>query len=329
MLPKITIIVTCYNQETTLAQALESIISQETSYSFEIIIGDDFSTDQSRQICLLYREKYPQLIKLIFQETNIGVARNWVSCIQKAQGSYIAACAADDYWHFLKKLEYQVAFLELNKEYGLLYTDYDVMEVKKGMTTKNYLKTTKQKIYQGDNLIKNIFSGQVPILPATAIFRKELFLNNVPIEDFCSIFPIEDWPTWVILSKYCKIGYLPFSSATYRRGHESLSNISDYDKTKKRFEEEHKMYQYICRMFPDDLIYNESGYLVYTDTIMLSLAYKKNDYFKAKEYAKKLHLKGFRNNKTTFATNWVLFKIFNLLKSLKQNLWYSDNFSGG
>jgi len=316
MTPFVSIVVTCYNQDTTLAQTIDSILLQECSFEFEIIIGDDHSSDCSRNICLMYKDKYPEIVHLIFQETNVGVAKNWISCIQASKGLYIAACAADDYWHCKKKLETQINFLRSNPNYGLVYTDYNVLEVKTGKIVESYLKLSKQKIYHGENLIKNIFKGQVPILPATAIFRKDIFDQYVPIKDFIKYCPIEDWPTWIILSKYCSIGYIDISTATYRRGHESLSNISDYEETKNRFNDEHQMYKYLCSLFPDDLNYYEAGYLIYIDTILLSLSYKKNDFKNANIYAKKLHLKGFRNIKTVLASNWILFNVFTLLKKL-------------
>lgn len=314
------VIVTSFNQEATIHQTLLSILQQKCDFVFEVIIADDCSIDKTQKIAEEYQSKFPDVIKLDFRNENLGVGSNWALSVKGAQGKYIFTCAADDYWHQVDKLQIQVAYMEQHLSCGLLYTDYNVIDSNKNKIIQSYLTSTLQQCPQGSGLMTQIFAGKVPILTLTTCFRKELFDMYIPVEDYVKYrFPLEDWPTWIILSKYCKIGYLPFSSATYRRGHESLSNISDYDKTEKRFKAEHKVYQYICRMFPDDLIYNESGYLVYTDTIMLSLAYKKNDYFKAKEYAKKLHLKGFRNNKTIFATNWVLFKIFNLLKSLKQN----------
>lgn len=222
MPPLVSIIITCYNQETTLAQTLESILGQECTFDFEVIIGDDFSTDSSRDICLTYKRRYPSIIRLIYQEKNVGVAKNWLSCIQAANGIYIAACAADDYWHDSKKIQTQIQFFKDNADYGLLYTDYDVLDINTGLVKKSYLKSEKYKIFEGENLTKHFFAGNIHILPATAVFRKHLFDQHIPKDDFSYYFPIEDWPTWVILSKYCKIGYLSLSTATYRKGHESL-----------------------------------------------------------------------------------------------------------
>src|SRR5205823_1701392 len=117
-----------------------------------------------------------------------------------------------------------------------------------------------RKCLEGGGLMKEIFKGKVPMLTLTVFFRKELFDKYVPGDDFIkNKFSLEDWPTWLILSKYSKIKYLPVSTATYRRGHDSISNPLQYEKIEKRFKTEHVMYKYLCDRYPDDLVYDEKG----------------------------------------------------------------------
>lgn len=317
--PIVSVIIIAYNQEKTIRQTIESVLNQKCNFFFEIIIGDDCSTDSTREICLEYQNKNGNIISLLFQETNQGVVKNYLDTIRLTRGKYVAQCAGDDYWNLSSKLQLQFDFLEQHENCGIVHTNCDILNVKNGKILKNYANTSKVATEEG-NLTKSIFQGKTSIFTPTVVFRKELFDKYIPQYDYINLkFPVEDWPTWVILSKYSTIGYLPMATATYRRGHESLSNISDYDKIEKKLSLEHIMYKYVCNLFPEDLLYNEQGYSIYINTVMLSLAYKKNDYPKAKQYANALHLKKFRKLKTICATTWVTFNFFNTMKRLVKN----------
>jgi glycosyltransferase involved in cell wall biosynthesis len=316
-LPLISVIVTSFNQEKTIAQTLDSIICQKCNFFFEIIIGDDYSTDGTRNLILDYEQRFPDIIKPLFQISNTGVAANFVSCVRKAKGKFVAICAADDFWHNPAKLQLQVNFFKTNPDYGLLYTDYDKLNIHKCKIVKSYLKTSNKTIYEGEGLVNFFFSGKVPVLTLTVMFRKDLFDKYIPADDYIKLkFPLEDWPTWMILSKYTKIAYLPVSTATYRYGHESISNPLQYDKIENRFAREKVMYKYLCDMFPEDLLYNENEYIIYSNSILLNLAFKRFDYQSARNYALRLTELGSNEIKINMARNWIPFRVYALLKYL-------------
>jgi glycosyltransferase involved in cell wall biosynthesis len=316
-LPLISVIVTSFNQEKTIVQTLDSIICQECNFPFEIIIGDDYSTDSTRKLILYYQKRFPEKVKPLFQKSNSGVAANFVSCVRRAKGKFVAICAADDFWHNPAKLQLQVNFFETNPGYGLLYTDYDRLNIHKSKIVKSYLKTSGKTIYEGDGLINYFFRGKVPALTLTVMFRKELFDKYIPADDYIRLkFPLEDWPTWLILSKYTKIAYLPVSTATYRYGHESISNPLQYDKVENRFAREKVMYKYLCDMFPEAILYIENDYLKYANGILLNLAFKKFDYPSARKYARRLTELGSNEIKVNIAQKWIPFSLFALSKYL-------------
>jgi len=313
--PIVSVIVTAYNQASTITQTLDSILSQKCTFPFEIIIGDDCSTDGTREICLAYKEKYPEIIHLFFHEINGGIAINFVLSIKKAKGKYIAVCAADDFWHNQSKLQLEVDFLENNSDYGLVYSDYDKLNINTEQVTRNWFKTSQITTYQGEGLVKLFFAGNVPALTLTVLFRKDLYDKYVPFEDYIKFeFPIEDWPTWLILSKYTKIGFLPESTATYRFGHESLSNPENYCKIEEKYAKEKIMYKYLCDRFPEDLLYDGNNYDCYINSILLNLAFKQKDFIKAKEFGKKI---GNKSVKVLCSQNRILFWMFVLFKRIK------------
>jgi glycosyltransferase involved in cell wall biosynthesis len=317
----ISVVVTAYKQEKTISQTIKNILNQHCEMPVEIVIGDDGSDDRTEKIVNKIRNNRRVNIRLIRHSENIGVAANFAQCIKESKGKYIALCAADDYWHNPNKLQLQVDYLESNPDVGLIYTDYHKLNVNTGRITENHLTSSGVKIYQGENLTSAIFSGKVPILTVTVMFRKELFDRYVPADDYIKYkFPLEDWPTWLILSKYTKFAYLPVSTATYRYGHDSISNPTTYEKITARFEKEKFMYKYICDMFPDTLHYDANGYDLYVLGILLNLAYKKKDYSSAKKFASELKILGANTWKVRATENRLAFYVFSTLKQLKAKL---------
>lgn len=108
-----------YNHEQFIEQALDSILSQSVDFKFEIVIGEDCSTDNTRKICLTYQEKYPEKIKLLLPDVNVGMTTNFVNTLLACEGKYTAFCEGDDYWTDPYKLQKQVDFLENNPTYNL------------------------------------------------------------------------------------------------------------------------------------------------------------------------------------------------------------------
>jgi glycosyltransferase involved in cell wall biosynthesis len=110
-----------YNYEKFLAQAIESVLAQRTSFPVEMVIGDDCSTDNTRQIAREYAERYPGRFVLSFNETNIGGTRNWLRTMALCSGKYIALLDGDDYFTDVLKLQKQYDRLESNPEFVLCF----------------------------------------------------------------------------------------------------------------------------------------------------------------------------------------------------------------
>lgn len=116
----VTILTLAYNHEPYIRQCLDGIVMQQTTFTFELLIHDDASTDGTADIIREYESKYPNIIKPIYQKENqyskkipIGVTYLY----PRAKGKYIALCEGDDYWTDPLKLQKQVDFLEANPEY--------------------------------------------------------------------------------------------------------------------------------------------------------------------------------------------------------------------
>jgi glycosyltransferase involved in cell wall biosynthesis len=115
----VSICCTTYNHEQFIAQTVDSFLAQQTDFDFEIVIGDDCSTDGTSAILKLFKEKYPDIITIITPEKNVGAHQNMIDVVKMCRGKYIALCDGDDYWTNPHKLQKQVNFLEANPEYTI------------------------------------------------------------------------------------------------------------------------------------------------------------------------------------------------------------------
>lgn len=114
---QVSIILTVFNHEQFLARALESILIQKTNFRFEIVVGDDASTDDSLAILLDYSKRHPCLFNITSRKINLGGTKNFTDLVRKSRGRYITFIDGDDYWFDPHKLQIQFDFLENNPEF--------------------------------------------------------------------------------------------------------------------------------------------------------------------------------------------------------------------
>lgn len=95
--PKVSVCVISYNQQDYIRQCLDSLVAQQADFPFEIVVGDDCSTDGTREIVLEFVERYPHLVRTNFQPTNTGGSRNNLEVHAAARGDYVAHMDGDDY----------------------------------------------------------------------------------------------------------------------------------------------------------------------------------------------------------------------------------------
>lgn len=129
---KLSVILITYNHVNYIKNSIESIINQNTNFDFELIIGDDDSNDGTREICLDYARKYPDIIKLfLHKKENKRLVLGKMSGIFQiaynllhSNGKYVAICSGDDFWTDSSKLQKQYDFMEKNDNFSLCYHSY-------------------------------------------------------------------------------------------------------------------------------------------------------------------------------------------------------------
>ena len=127
--PLASIVVITYNQEHSLPVTLDCLLKQKTNFPIEIVVGEDCSTDGTREVLADYAQRYPDVIHPIYNEKNKGILGNYVSTLSQCRGKYISGCAGDDHWDDEQKLQMQVDIMESHPEVGLVYTDVIVDSV--------------------------------------------------------------------------------------------------------------------------------------------------------------------------------------------------------
>jgi glycosyltransferase involved in cell wall biosynthesis len=158
-----------YNHGSYIKECIEGILMQKTTFPFEYIIGEDCSTDQTRSIVFDYAKKYPEKIRVITADYNVGANVNNHRITRASRGKYIAVCEGDDYWIDPYKLQKQVEVLEKNRQYSFTAHNYNILQDDK-ITIANQSMKNEYSIYE---LAKNI-----NIQTATAVFKKEIIEND-------------------------------------------------------------------------------------------------------------------------------------------------------
>ena len=127
--PKVSVCVVTYNHEKYIRECLESIVTQKCDFDFEVIVGEDCSTDNTRAIVQEYSDKYPNIIKPLLHEKNIGAMNNFLEVHKKAKGVLIASMDGDDFW-YPGKLDYQIKLFEKNPDIVQVWHCADIVDFK-------------------------------------------------------------------------------------------------------------------------------------------------------------------------------------------------------
>ncbi len=219
--PKVSIVSISYNQEAYIAQALEGFVSQKTTFRFEVIIGDDCSTDKTASIIHEYAKKYPDIIKPILRKKNAGVQKNLIDVLQHAKGAYIALCEGDDFWTDISKLQRQADFLDENPEFGLVFHPVRVFFEKQEQVDSVYPAPDQRKDFTVEGLLKRNF-----IQTNSVMYRRRHYDDTMPLD----ILPL-DWYLHLYHAKGSKIGFINRVMSAYRRHEGGVWWNSDRDFT--------------------------------------------------------------------------------------------------
>jgi glycosyltransferase involved in cell wall biosynthesis len=212
-----------YNHEAYIAKAIESILSQVTTFNIEIVIGDDNSSDNTQNIIETYKKRFPNIIKPRYNKKNIGMMPNMLETLRRCKGEYIALCEGDDYWIDINKLQIQVDYLINNPQASMCFTDR--IEINdKGIKIRDNIYDSIS--YTTDDIIM----GFIP--PTQTIVFRNVDKINTLIENHLDS-PSGDRILAFFCSKIGNIHRIPVITAAYRQSGKGVWN--SYNKQQQFF----------------------------------------------------------------------------------------------
>ena len=224
--PIVSVCVQTYQHSKFIRECLDGILNQVTDFPIEVLLGEDESTDGTREICIDYANKFPEKIRLFLhsRKNNIEIEGtptgrfNVLYNLLSAKGKYIALCEGDDYWIDPYKLQKQVDFLAANEDYSICFHRVYELNEGKGYLLSNLNSSETQEDYTIQDLAKGNF-----LHTPSVIYRNGLI--KIYPEWFEKI-AVGDYVMHMLYAQYGKIKYLPEAMAVYRLNSGVWSNKS-------------------------------------------------------------------------------------------------------
>ncbi len=211
----VSVIVLTYNQENYIRCALDSVLNQKVDFRYEILIGDDSSTDETKHIVQEYAQNHSDVIRLFLRENNLGAARNAYELLLSARGKYLAFCEGDDYWTDSEKLAIQVRFLEENPEFIGCSHRCEIVDAKGKRKENQHLKWVREKkCFTLDDFKGLYLPGQT-----ATILKRNLFLNSKDSYHFLyqASKDISDRTSTLLYLSQGSFGFIPRIMSAYRK----------------------------------------------------------------------------------------------------------------
>jgi glycosyltransferase involved in cell wall biosynthesis len=227
LLPKVSVAMVTYNHEKFIAQAIKSVLMQDSHFPIELVIGEDCSSDGTRNIVRRYAEVYPDVIRALIHEQNLGGYKNTQAVLRACRGEYIALLEGDDYWTSPHKLHKQVDFLESHPEYAMCFHNAITIWEDGSREPQSYRPVNQKIILTLEDLIVDTYF----IPTCSVMFRRGLF-SEFP--DWCYNLAVGDWPLHIFNARHGKIRYLNEVMGVYRVHSGGLwSSMMDIQKCKE------------------------------------------------------------------------------------------------
>jgi glycosyltransferase involved in cell wall biosynthesis len=238
--PKVSVFILTYNHVAWIAQALESAVSQEVPFAYEIVVADDCSSDGTREIVREYERRHPGLIRTFLPESNLGVRGIWPAAARSCRGEYVAVLEGDDYWTSPNKLATQAALLDARPGWTSCFHRATLFHDDGSAPRRPATPALAREAFELEDLLRACF---IPFL--TVMFRRRA-LDGVPAWVFT--YAWFDWLFHIYCARQGSIGFLDEDMAEYRvhRG----GNWSARDRS-AQLEEDLRTYERLVEELPE------------------------------------------------------------------------------
>ena len=201
-----------YNHEKYIRDALDGFVNQKTTFRYEVFVHDDASTDKTASIIREYEQKYPEIIKGIYQKENQysqGVKILDKFIFPHIKGKYIAMCEGDDFWIDENKLQLQYDALEKHPECDMCAHRAELFDCSKSRTIKEFPTIFEERVLG----VEEVIYGEGGFLPTASLFyRKNVRLSPMGFQKIWSI----DYTIQIRGALRGGIYFIPETMAIYR-----------------------------------------------------------------------------------------------------------------
>ena len=223
---KASVIITTYNQKAFIRQAIDSALAQETTFPIEILVGDDFSSDGTREIIQDYERTYPGRVIGVLHPRNLGKngGINFLETLKLAKGEYYALMDGDDYWTDTQKLQQQVEYLDTHPECSMVFHNA-LITYEDGSPSHTLNDPDMKPVYTTADLIGEGDEDIWFMATSSTMYRNLIKTYPAWFSDSVS----GDIPRLMMYSKLGNIGYLPEVMSVYRKNSNGTSFTDKWD----------------------------------------------------------------------------------------------------
>ncbi len=215
---KVSALITTFNHERFVADAIEGFLMQEVTFPCELIIADDCSTDATRDVIRRYWQRHTDRICVLLNRRNIGVRRTFARAYDACRGQYVATLDGDDYWTSAHKLQSQADLLDRHPDYALCFHSATMTWDDGSQEPIVYRPPCIRETYMLEDLLEGNF-----IAACSPMYRREV-LRKYPSWHF--LMPIRDWTQHVLHAQHGTIGYIDEPMAVYRQHNAGVYSMS-------------------------------------------------------------------------------------------------------
>lgn len=223
--PVVSVVMATYNHERYLGEAIEGVVNQETDFPFELIVGEDCSSDRTRAVALRYQREYPAIIRVIAAQVRAGMHENCGRMVAAARGPYLAFCEGDDCWHRHDKLRDQIALMESDPNVSLVCTSWRTVSDDGTVLATDALGLENGCVHSLG--LDDILIGRVKTV--TVCTKTDLIRRALRESPLCRAgrYPFGDAPMWVEASRHGRCLCIPRDYGTYRLSRNSATRPED------------------------------------------------------------------------------------------------------
>ena len=197
---KVSVAMITYNHEEFIAKAIDSILMQRTNFDYEIVIGEDCSTDNTRNIIIDYNNKYPNKFRLFLNDKNLGGHRNFKQIFESCKGEYLALLEGDDYWTSPVKLQKQVDFLDNHPECAICFHNVTELYSIDCREPHEFLPKNQKEFFS----VEELFQGN--FMPTPSVMYRNGLIKEIP--EWFSFLKFGDWALHILHALHGNIGYI-------------------------------------------------------------------------------------------------------------------------